>query len=242
MARTSAASPICAAFPWPMSVPATGISVSRPASAGLAWSRLIFGTRTIRALGWPSTSTECPTSSTIRSIFSTSILASTGPLILCSRWVSCITPPIRTAPWRIARPCHESVSSIESYCIDELCRGRQASDPLMRFIPDAERFPAQGQPNPGPEQFLGLYLDVPEPHGGRCRVCLAAKRTFAAERVLMDAWRVVSDPAVMRLRGATAFGHESVSAGISMIRTRGRCFRRGRAGMRGEPTSSLEAV
>jgi tRNA (mo5U34)-methyltransferase len=67
-----------------------------------------------------------------------------------------------------------------------------AAEPVMRFIPDPERFPDQGQPNNDPSNFWGFTS-----------VCLrrlleelgfAVSRTIVhCERVLLDAKRVAAE-------------------------------------------------
>lgn len=87
---------------------------------------------------------------------------------------------------------------VKSYCIDELLPGRLASDPVMRFIPDPQRFPGQDQPNADRSNFWGFTATCLQRMLED--VGFVARRTNVRdERVLMDAWRVVSDPAVMRL-------------------------------------------
>jgi tRNA (mo5U34)-methyltransferase len=55
---------------------------------------------------------------------------------------------------------------IESYCIDSFLPPELTSEPVMRFISDAQRFPYAGSTKYGPQQFLGLYKHVPSTHGG----------------------------------------------------------------------------
>jgi tRNA (mo5U34)-methyltransferase len=45
---------------------------------------------------------------------------------------------------------------IESYCIDRQLPRRLTSEPVMRFLPDPERFPMQGQPNADRSNFWGF--------------------------------------------------------------------------------------
>ena len=45
---------------------------------------------------------------------------------------------------------------IESYCIDRQLPERLTSEPMMRFLPDPERFPMQGQPNSDRSNFWGF--------------------------------------------------------------------------------------
>jgi tRNA (mo5U34)-methyltransferase len=45
---------------------------------------------------------------------------------------------------------------IESYCIDRQLPERLTSEPIMRFFPDSERFPMQGQPNADRSNFWGF--------------------------------------------------------------------------------------
>ena len=87
---------------------------------------------------------------------------------------------------------------VEAYCIDELLSGGPAPEPVMRFIPDATRFPGQGQPNADRSNFWGFSATCLQRMVED--VGFAVRRTnVRSERVLMDAWRLVSDPAVMRL-------------------------------------------
>lgn len=45
---------------------------------------------------------------------------------------------------------------IESYCIDQQLPKKIAHEPIMRFLPDPERFPMQGQPNADRSNFWGF--------------------------------------------------------------------------------------
>ena len=45
---------------------------------------------------------------------------------------------------------------IESYCIDRQLPKQLTSEPVMRFLPDPERFPMQGQPNADRSNFWGF--------------------------------------------------------------------------------------
>ena len=73
----------------------------------------------------------------------------------------------------------------------------------MRFIPDPERFPAQGQPNADRSNFWGftaacLQRMVEE-------VGFVVRRSHVGDdRVLLDAWRAVSNPKA--LRSSRAYG------------------------------------
>lgn len=90
---------------------------------------------------------------------------------------------------------------IESYCIDALLPPHLASEPVMRFIPDPQRFPAQGQPNADRSNFWGFTAAclqrMVEEVGFVVR-----RRHVGNDRVLLDAWRAVSDPKALRASGA----------------------------------------
>lgn len=78
---------------------------------------------------------------------------------------------------------------IESYCIDAQLPEALRHEPVMRFLPDPERFPNQGQPNADPSNFWGFTS-----------VCLKMmvedvgfvvdRLRVREERVLLDAHRV----------------------------------------------------
>jgi tRNA (mo5U34)-methyltransferase len=87
---------------------------------------------------------------------------------------------------------------IESYCIDRQLPGQLASEPVMRFLPDPERFPKQGQPNTDRSNFWGFTAT--------CLQRMLEDIGFAVERsnvrqdrVFIDATRVVFDDAETRL-------------------------------------------
>jgi tRNA (mo5U34)-methyltransferase len=87
---------------------------------------------------------------------------------------------------------------IESYCIDELLPQPLASEPVMRFIADHQRFPGQGQPNTDRSNFWGftsacLHRMV-EDIGFSVR-----RKNVKSDRVLIDARRIVFDDRKTRL-------------------------------------------
>ena len=92
---------------------------------------------------------------------------------------------------------------IESYCIDALLPSTMASEPIMRFLPDPQRFPEQGQPNRDPSNFWGFtsacLQRMIEDVGFAVR-----RNEVGGDRVLIDAWRAVSDRVVTRSH--TAYG------------------------------------
>jgi tRNA (mo5U34)-methyltransferase len=88
---------------------------------------------------------------------------------------------------------------IESYCIDALLPATLASEPLIRFISDPQRFPGQGQPNAHRSNFWGFTAE--------CLQRMVADVGFAvrssnvrSDRVLLDAWRLTGDQTVTRSR------------------------------------------
>jgi tRNA (mo5U34)-methyltransferase len=92
---------------------------------------------------------------------------------------------------------------IESYCIDRQLPERLASEPMMRFFPDPERFPNQGQPNTDRSNFWGFTAT--------CLKRMVEDIGFAVERssvredrAFVDARRVVFNDAETRLN--IAFG------------------------------------
>lgn len=104
-------------------------------------------------------------------------------------------------PYRALANCaalSRNLLLVESYCIDALLPPPLAAQPVMRFISDPERFPGRDQPNPDRSNFWGFTS-----------VCLQrlleefgfdAKRTnVRRDRVLIEARRVASDEAAMRL-------------------------------------------
>ena len=92
---------------------------------------------------------------------------------------------------------------IESYCIDALLPPSLASEPVMRFIPDCQRFPEQGQPNADRSNFWGFTAAclqrMVEDVGFEVR-----RSRVRDDRVLIDAWRVVADRA--GTRSSLAYG------------------------------------
>ena len=86
---------------------------------------------------------------------------------------------------------------LESYCIDAL-PPRLASEPVMRFISDPQRFPGQGQPNTDRSNFWGftaLCLQRMVEDVG----FVVQRRNVRADRVLIDAKRSVLDDSATRL-------------------------------------------
>jgi tRNA (mo5U34)-methyltransferase len=87
---------------------------------------------------------------------------------------------------------------IESYCIDSLLPPELVAQPVMRFIPDAERFPMQGQPNTDRSNFWGftsMCLErMAEDMGFEVQ-----RKNVHGDRVLIDATRVVFDGKETRL-------------------------------------------
>jgi tRNA (mo5U34)-methyltransferase len=96
---------------------------------------------------------------------------------------------------------------IESYCIDRDLPQKLSSEPVMRFLPDPERFPTQGQPNADRSNFWGftstclmrmvedIGFVVESSNVREDRVFIDAKRgTFAT-----DTARDVSNDTEMRL-------------------------------------------
>ncbi len=87
---------------------------------------------------------------------------------------------------------------IESYCIDNQLPGKLALEPVMRFLPDPERFPEQGQPNTDRSNFWGFTAT--------CLQRMLEDIGFAAlrsnvreDRVFIDAARTTFDDAETRL-------------------------------------------
>src|SRR5438445_658572 len=78
---------------------------------------------------------------------------------------------------------------VESYCLDATLPRPLVAEPVMRFLPDPERFPGQGQPNADRSNFWGFTA-----------VCLqrmvedvgfaVQRRTVRHDRVLIDAKRM----------------------------------------------------
>jgi tRNA (mo5U34)-methyltransferase len=92
---------------------------------------------------------------------------------------------------------------IESYCIDALLPKELASEPIMRFISDPDRFPALGQPNSDRSNFWGFT--------SACLVRMIEDVNFSisrkivqGDRVFIDARRSASDDGETRL--AIAYG------------------------------------
>ncbi len=87
---------------------------------------------------------------------------------------------------------------IESYCIDALLPAPLASEPVMRFISDPDRFPGQGQPNTDRSNFWGFTTTclqrMVEDIGFEVQ-----RKNINNDRVLIDARRVVFDNAETRL-------------------------------------------
>jgi tRNA (mo5U34)-methyltransferase len=104
---------------------------------------------------------------------------------------------------------------VESYCIDSLLPPPLATSPVMRFIPDPERFPDQGQPNSDRTNFWGFTSDclrrLLEELG------FSVNRTMkSSDRVLLDASRVDSDGgAVRQSRAYGIMAREPVGANSS---------------------------
>lgn len=86
---------------------------------------------------------------------------------------------------------------VESYCIDRLLPPAMAAEPLMRFIWDPQRFPEQGQPNTDRSNFWGFTAQclqrLLEDVGFAVQ-----RKTFRADRVLIDAVRVVFNDGATR--------------------------------------------
>jgi len=87
---------------------------------------------------------------------------------------------------------------IESYCIDQQLPEELASEPIMRFLPDPERFPMQGQPNADRSNFWGF--------SSTCLQRMVEDIGFAVERssvredrAFMDATRVAFSDKETRL-------------------------------------------
>jgi tRNA (mo5U34)-methyltransferase len=87
---------------------------------------------------------------------------------------------------------------IESYCIDSLLPPSMASEPVMRFIPDPERFPMQGQPNVDRSNFWGFNAmclrRMLEDIGFEVKTC-----DVRDTRVFIDATRTVFNNDEVRL-------------------------------------------
>jgi tRNA (mo5U34)-methyltransferase len=87
---------------------------------------------------------------------------------------------------------------IESYCIDAVLPKQVASEPIMKFISDPDRFPKQGQLNSDRSNFWGFTS-----------VCLlrmvedvnftVVRKNVHRDRVFIDAKRTASDDAQTRL-------------------------------------------
>jgi len=79
---------------------------------------------------------------------------------------------------------------IESYCIDRQLPRRLTSEPVMRFLPDPERFPMQGQPNADRSNFWGFTSKclqyIVEDIG-----FVVQRSNVREDRVFIDAERVV---------------------------------------------------
>lgn len=88
---------------------------------------------------------------------------------------------------------------VESYCIDALLPPDVVTQPIMRFLPDAHRFPGQGQPNTDRSNFWGFTAACLEQMAGDVGFTVARTRVHG-DRVLIDARRAAGSPAAMRLR------------------------------------------
>jgi tRNA (mo5U34)-methyltransferase len=87
---------------------------------------------------------------------------------------------------------------VESYCIDALLPEQLASEPTMKFIPDPERFPMDGQPNSDRSNFWAFTS-----------VCLlrmvedlnfsVTRKNANVDRVFIDAARTAPDDGGTRL-------------------------------------------
>ena len=80
---------------------------------------------------------------------------------------------------------------IESYCIDRKLPRSLSPEPVMRFLPDPDRFPEQGQPNTDRSNFWGFT--------STCLMCMVEDVGFEArssdvrgDRVFIDAARAVT--------------------------------------------------
>jgi tRNA (mo5U34)-methyltransferase len=87
---------------------------------------------------------------------------------------------------------------IESYCIDSSVPKDVRNEPIMRFIPDAERFPSQGHLNHDRSNFWGFT--------SACLRRMVEDVGFSvqridvrADRVFLSAERAVADPKATRL-------------------------------------------
>lgn len=99
---------------------------------------------------------------------------------------------------------------VESYCIDPLLAPEVAAQPIMRFIYDAQRFPARGQPNADPSNFWGFtaacLASMVEDVGFEVKTL-----NVRGDRVLIDAQRAMDASAT---RQGIAYGqvpHQPVS-------------------------------
>jgi tRNA (mo5U34)-methyltransferase len=91
---------------------------------------------------------------------------------------------------------------IESYCIDSSLPEQLRKEPIMRFIPDTERFPSQGQINQDRSNFWGFTSTC------LCRMVedvgfsvarIDVRPDVTGDRVFLAAERVVADPKATRL-------------------------------------------
>ncbi|QUW04608.1 DUF1698 domain-containing protein [Chloracidobacterium validum] len=91
-------------------------------------------------------------------------------------------------PYRALVNCASLASQrllVESYCIDHRLPEALRVEPVMRFLPDPERFPNQGQPNDDPSNFWG-FTSV-------CLKQMLEDVGFAVDRIRVEADRVLAD-------------------------------------------------
>ncbi len=74
---------------------------------------------------------------------------------------------------------------VESYCIDHLLPEARRGELAMRFLPDPERFPDQGQPNRDPSNFWGFTA--------ACLKALVEDVGFAVDRLEVSGDRALID-------------------------------------------------
>ncbi|OYT73352.1 MAG: hypothetical protein CFK52_01925 [Chloracidobacterium sp. CP2_5A] len=74
---------------------------------------------------------------------------------------------------------------VESYCIDHLLPEALRAEPVMRFLPDPERFRDQGQPNRDPSNFWGF--------SSACLKAMVEDVGFAVDRLQVSGDRVLLD-------------------------------------------------
>lgn len=87
---------------------------------------------------------------------------------------------------------------VESYCIDALLPPEVAAQPIMRFIPDAQRFPGQGQPNADRSNFWGFTAACLQQMVQDVGFTVTRSRIHG-DRALIDARRAPGSPAAPRL-------------------------------------------